>query len=45
MGSGGWFTLPADWLASTGDIAKFCVRVLRDVWGGRVLRFFGASWE
>jgi phospholipid/cholesterol/gamma-HCH transport system permease protein len=39
----GWFTLPAGWLASTGDIAKFCVRVMRDVWGGRVLRFFGET--
>ena len=39
----GWFTLPAGWLASTGDIAKFCVRVMRDVWGGRVLRFFGEA--
>ena len=43
MGSRGWFTLPAGWLASTGVIAKFCVRVLRDVWGGRVLRFFGET--
>ena len=43
MGRGGWFTLPAGWLASTGDIAKFCARVLRDVWGGRVLRFFGEA--
>jgi phospholipid/cholesterol/gamma-HCH transport system permease protein len=43
MGSGGWFRLPAGWLASTGDITKFFVRVLRDVWGGRVLRFFGEA--
>src|SRR5438270_11654661 len=42
MGSG-WFSLPADWLASFGGIAKFGVHVLRDVWGGRVLRFFGES--
>src|SRR5256714_3442359 len=42
MGSG-WFSLPADWLANLGGIAKFGVHVLRDVWGGRVLRFFGEA--
>jgi len=42
MGSG-WFSLPADWLANLGGITKFGVRVLRDVWGGRVLRFFGEA--
>src|SRR3989442_1408239 len=42
MGSG-WFSLPADWLASFGGISKFGARVVRDVWGGRVLRFFGES--
>ena len=34
---------PRDWLASTGDIAKFCGRVLRDVYGARVFRFFGEA--
>jgi phospholipid/cholesterol/gamma-HCH transport system permease protein len=34
---------PRDWLASTGDIAKFCGRVLRDVYGLRVFRFFGEA--
>src|SRR3989442_4293395 len=42
MGSG-WFSLPADWLASFGGISKFGARVVRDVWGGRVFRFFGES--
>src|SRR5437764_1259193 len=42
MGSG-WFSLPADWLANLGGITKFGVRVLRDVWGGRVVRFFGEA--
>src|SRR2546421_147631 len=42
MGSG-WFSLPADWLASFGGIAKFGVHVLRDVSSGRVLRFFGEA--
>src|SRR3982074_66752 len=39
----GWLPLPRDWLASTGDIAKFCARVLRDVYGARVFRFFGEA--
>jgi phospholipid/cholesterol/gamma-HCH transport system permease protein len=42
MGSG-WFSLPRDWIASFGGISKFGARVIRDVWGGRVLRFFGES--
>jgi phospholipid/cholesterol/gamma-HCH transport system permease protein len=42
MGSG-WFSLPRDWIASFGEIARFGARVIRDVWGGRVLRFFGES--
>src|SRR5881394_1337170 len=36
----GWLTLPRDWIASFGEIAKFCARVLRDVYG---LRFFGEA--
>src|SRR5256884_8695284 len=42
MGSG-WFSLPRDWIANFGGISKFGARVVRDVWGGRVLRFFGES--
>jgi phospholipid/cholesterol/gamma-HCH transport system permease protein len=42
MGSG-WFSLPRDWIANFGEIARFGARVIRDVWGGRVLRFFGES--
>jgi phospholipid/cholesterol/gamma-HCH transport system permease protein len=38
-----WLGVPRDWLASTGDIAKFCGRVLRDVYGLRVFRFFGEA--
>jgi phospholipid/cholesterol/gamma-HCH transport system permease protein len=38
-----WLSVPRDWLASTGDIAKFCGRVLRDVYGLRVFRFFGEA--
>jgi phospholipid/cholesterol/gamma-HCH transport system permease protein len=39
----GWLSVPRDWLASTGDIAAFCARVLRDVYGLRVIRFFGEA--
>ena len=37
------WSLPRDWVSSTGDMAKFCARVLRDVFGLRVLRFFGEA--
>jgi phospholipid/cholesterol/gamma-HCH transport system permease protein len=39
----GWLTVPRDWLASFGDIAKFCVRVLGEVFRGRVFTFFGET--
>jgi phospholipid/cholesterol/gamma-HCH transport system permease protein len=35
--------LPRDWISSTGDMAKFMGRVVRDVFGLRVLRFFGEA--
>jgi phospholipid/cholesterol/gamma-HCH transport system permease protein len=35
--------LPREWLASMGEIARFGSRVVRDVWGLRVLRFFGET--
>jgi phospholipid/cholesterol/gamma-HCH transport system permease protein len=31
------------WLESAGDVAIFCGRVLGNVYGGRVLRFFGET--
>ncbi len=34
---------PRDWLASTGDMAKFMGRVFRDIFGARVFRFFGEA--
>src|SRR2546423_782302 len=40
---GNLFAAPRSWLASTGDMTKFCGRVLRDVYGARVLRFFGEA--
>ena len=35
--------LPREWLASTGEITNFTSQIVRDVWGGRVLRFFGEA--
>jgi phospholipid/cholesterol/gamma-HCH transport system permease protein len=34
---------PREWLESTGEICRFAADVVRDVWGGRVFRFFGES--
>jgi phospholipid/cholesterol/gamma-HCH transport system permease protein len=39
----GFLAVPREWLDSSGDIAGFMGNVLRDVWGGRVLRFFGEA--
>jgi phospholipid/cholesterol/gamma-HCH transport system permease protein len=35
--------LPREWLESTGQIGRFFGEVIGDVWGLRVLRFFGES--
>jgi phospholipid/cholesterol/gamma-HCH transport system permease protein len=39
----GWLTVPRDWIANFGEIAKFCARVLGQVFGLRVFRFFGEA--
>jgi phospholipid/cholesterol/gamma-HCH transport system permease protein len=39
----GWLAIPRDWLASLGDIARFCARVLGLVYSGRVFQFFGEA--
>src|SRR3712207_7037406 len=39
----GWLAVPRDWLASFGDVVRFCGRVLGEVLGLRVLRFFGEA--
>jgi phospholipid/cholesterol/gamma-HCH transport system permease protein len=31
------------WIASTGEIAAFTGNIMREVWGGRVFRFFGEA--
>ena len=40
---GDWLAVPRDWIASFGEIAKFCGRVLGQVYGLRVFRFFGEA--
>jgi phospholipid/cholesterol/gamma-HCH transport system permease protein len=35
--------LPREWIAATGEIAGFTGNIVRDVWGLRVLRFFGEA--
>src|SRR4249920_2642272 len=38
-----WLAVPRDWLASGGEIIKFCGRVVGEVFGLRVFRFFGEA--
>ena len=37
------FIGPREWFGSTGEIGQFSLRVLLDVWSGRVLHFFGEA--
>src|SRR5919199_261565 len=39
----GWLSVPRDWVASFGDIAKFSGRVIREIVFLRVFRFFGEA--
>jgi phospholipid/cholesterol/gamma-HCH transport system permease protein len=39
----GWFAIPRDWIASFGEIVRFCMRVVGEVLGLRVFRFFGEA--
>jgi phospholipid/cholesterol/gamma-HCH transport system permease protein len=39
----GWLDVPRDWLASLGDIAKFCGRIVAMVFTLRVTKFFGEA--
>jgi phospholipid/cholesterol/gamma-HCH transport system permease protein len=39
----GWMSVPKDWIASFGEIVKFCSRVVGDVLRLRVLKFFGEA--
>ena len=38
-----WLAIPRDWIANFGEIAKFCARIVREVYGLRVMRFFGEA--
>src|SRR3954470_15224116 len=39
----GWLAVPRDWLASLGEIARFCTRTMGIVYSGRVFTFFGET--
>ena len=39
----GWLAIPREWVASFGDIVKFCTRVVGEVFGLKVFRFFGEA--
>jgi phospholipid/cholesterol/gamma-HCH transport system permease protein len=39
----GWLAIPREWIASFGEIVKFCARVIGEVFGLKVFRFFGEA--
>jgi phospholipid/cholesterol/gamma-HCH transport system permease protein len=39
----GWLAVPRDWISGFGDIAKFCAKIVGQVYGLRVFRFFGEA--
>jgi phospholipid/cholesterol/gamma-HCH transport system permease protein len=39
----GWLSVPKDWIASFGEIVKFCSRIVGEVFTLKVLRFFGEA--
>jgi phospholipid/cholesterol/gamma-HCH transport system permease protein len=38
-----WLSVPKDWIASFGELARFSARVVVDVFDGHVLRFLGET--
>jgi phospholipid/cholesterol/gamma-HCH transport system permease protein len=42
MGTG-WLSVPKDWIASFGEIVRFCSRIVAEVFTLKVLRFFGEA--
>ena len=38
-----WLAVPRDWLASFGEIVRFCARVVAEVFTLKVFRFFGEA--
>jgi phospholipid/cholesterol/gamma-HCH transport system permease protein len=39
----GWLAVPRDWISSFGEIVRFCARVVGEVFGLKVFRFFGEA--
>jgi len=39
----GWTAVPRDWIASLGDIIRFCGEAFGDIFNGRVFKFFGEA--
>jgi phospholipid/cholesterol/gamma-HCH transport system permease protein len=39
----GWLAIPREWVASFGEIVRFCTRVVGEVFGLKVFRFFGEA--
>src|SRR6185312_9256252 len=39
----GWFAVPRDWIASLGDIVRFCGQAFGDIFNARVFQFFGEA--
>jgi len=39
----GWLAIPREWVASFGEIVRFCSRVVGEVFGLKVFRFFGEA--
>src|ERR671923_1435184 len=39
----GWLAVPRDWVASLGDIIRFCGVAFGDIFNARVFRFFGEA--
>jgi phospholipid/cholesterol/gamma-HCH transport system permease protein len=39
----GWLSVPRDWIASFGEIVRFCSRIVAEVFTLKVLRFFGEA--
>jgi phospholipid/cholesterol/gamma-HCH transport system permease protein len=39
----GWLAVPREWIASFGEIVRFCGRVIGEVFGLKVFRFFGEA--
>ncbi len=39
----GWLAVPRDWLATFGEISKFCGKIVAQVFTFRVLKFFGEA--